>query len=209
MAYGSSQARGRIGSTAASPHHSHSNARSESHPTPQLTATCCTARSLTHWARPGIEPVSTWVLVGFVTAEPQWGFLDFFFFFLGNVLVSYGCSKKWPQTWWLKTTHICNSLETRNPKKGLMRENQGVGKAGSLPEVLGWHPASRRCSHSLSGGPFLVFKVSSLASSSLTPSLWPLITSPLTPTFPSPCYRKALAMTPGRVDHPELPSQEP
>ena len=27
---------------------------------------------LTHWARPGIEPVSSWVLVGFVTAEPWW-----------------------------------------------------------------------------------------------------------------------------------------
>ena len=29
------------------------------------------ARSLTQWARPGIEPKSSWILVGFVTAEPQ------------------------------------------------------------------------------------------------------------------------------------------
>ena len=29
-------------------------------------------RSLTHWARPGIKPTSSWMLVGFVTAEPQW-----------------------------------------------------------------------------------------------------------------------------------------
>ena len=29
------------------------------------------ARSLTHWARPGIEPKSSWILVGFVTTEPQ------------------------------------------------------------------------------------------------------------------------------------------
>ena len=28
------------------------------------------AGSLTHWARPGIEPVSSWILTGFVTAEP-------------------------------------------------------------------------------------------------------------------------------------------
>jgi len=40
-AYGGSQARGLIGAVAASPHHSHSNARSELRlrPTPQLTAT--------------------------------------------------------------------------------------------------------------------------------------------------------------------------
>ena len=30
------------------------------------------ARSLTHWARPGIEPVSSWILVGFVSDAPQW-----------------------------------------------------------------------------------------------------------------------------------------
>ena len=28
--------------------------------------------SLTHWARPGIQPASSWVLVGFTTTEPQW-----------------------------------------------------------------------------------------------------------------------------------------
>ena len=41
VTYGSSQARDRIGATAAGLHHRHSNARSEPHlrPTPQLTAT--------------------------------------------------------------------------------------------------------------------------------------------------------------------------
>ena len=29
------------------------------------------AGSLTHWARPGIEPVSSWTLVGFISAEPR------------------------------------------------------------------------------------------------------------------------------------------
>ena len=53
-AYGSSQARGRIGVAAASLRHSRSN-----------------AGFLTHWARPGIKPQSSWVLVGFVTTEPQ------------------------------------------------------------------------------------------------------------------------------------------
>ena len=30
------------------------------------------ARSLTHWMRPGIELMTSWILVRFVTAEPQW-----------------------------------------------------------------------------------------------------------------------------------------
>ena len=29
------------------------------------------ARSLTHWARLGIEPASSWILVGFISTEPQ------------------------------------------------------------------------------------------------------------------------------------------
>ena len=69
--YGDSQVRGQIEPVAASLCHSHSNTRSELHlrPAPQLTAWGI-ARSLTHWARPGIEPVSSWTLVGFVTSEP-------------------------------------------------------------------------------------------------------------------------------------------
>ena len=30
--------------------------------------------SLTHWARPEIKTVSSWILVGFITTEPQWEF---------------------------------------------------------------------------------------------------------------------------------------
>ena len=54
VAYGGSQARGQITTIAASLHQSPSN-----------------TRSLTHWARPGIESTSSWILVGFITAEPQ------------------------------------------------------------------------------------------------------------------------------------------
>ena len=69
-AYGNSQVRGQIGAVATSLRHSHSNARSEPHqwPTPQLTAALA---HLAHWARPGIKLVSSRILVGFVTAEPQ------------------------------------------------------------------------------------------------------------------------------------------
>ena len=68
VVYGSSQARGWTGAVVSGLHHSHSNARSEHHlqPIPQLTAT---PDRLTHWSRPGIKPQSSWILVGFVTAE--------------------------------------------------------------------------------------------------------------------------------------------
>ena len=32
-------------------------------------------RFLTHWARSGIQPLSSWILVGFTTTESQWEFL--------------------------------------------------------------------------------------------------------------------------------------
>ena len=54
-ACGSSQTRGQIIRIAAGLHHNHSN-----------------TRSLTHLARPGIEPTSTWILIRFITTEPQW-----------------------------------------------------------------------------------------------------------------------------------------
>ena len=50
-------------------HHGHSNgiwAESSTYTTAHGNA-----RSLTHWVRPGIEPASSWVLVGFVTTEPR------------------------------------------------------------------------------------------------------------------------------------------
>ena len=57
-AYGSSQANGQIGAAAASLYHSHSN-----------------AGSLLHWVTPAINPMSSWILVGFITAEPWREFL--------------------------------------------------------------------------------------------------------------------------------------
>ena len=63
VAHGSSQARGLITATAAGLCLSHSNTGSE----PCLwSAAHGNTRSLTHWARPGIEPVSSWILVRFV-----------------------------------------------------------------------------------------------------------------------------------------------
>ena len=39
--------------------------------TATATATA-TPDHLTHCVRPGIEPISSWILVQFVSAEPQW-----------------------------------------------------------------------------------------------------------------------------------------
>ena len=55
-AFGSSQARGRIGATAAVLHHSRSN-------TGSYTTAHGNAGSWTHWARPAVKPVSSWILV--------------------------------------------------------------------------------------------------------------------------------------------------
>ena len=75
MVYGSSQARGWIGAAAAG--HSHGRIQTASS---TYTTTHSNAGSLTHWARPGIEPLSSWILVWFITAKPRWEFLFFLHF---------------------------------------------------------------------------------------------------------------------------------
>ena len=94
MAYGSSQAKGWIGAVAKGLHHSHSNAGSEPHlqSIPQqlgmraasvsYTLAHGNARSLAHWARPGIKPASWWMPVRFVSAELQQELLPLLFLFL-------------------------------------------------------------------------------------------------------------------------------
>ena len=70
VAYGGSQARGRIEAVAASLCHSHSSVGSEL----SLTHTPAhgNTRSLTHWVRPEIEPATSWFLVRFISTVPQW-----------------------------------------------------------------------------------------------------------------------------------------
>ena len=68
-AYGGSQARGSIGAIAARLCQSHSNSGS------QLRLTYAmwdhsNVGSLTHWARPGIEPITSWFLVRFISSGP-------------------------------------------------------------------------------------------------------------------------------------------
>ena len=69
MAYRSSLARGRIGVAACWPQPQQFGVRAAS---ATYTTVHSSARSLTHWERPGIEPVSWWILVSFASGEPQW-----------------------------------------------------------------------------------------------------------------------------------------
>ena len=58
-----------------------------------LYQTHSTARSLTHWVRPGIEPVFSWMLVIFISTEPWMGTpLDVFFLV---ILIYCLCSLLW------------------------------------------------------------------------------------------------------------------
>ena len=83
---GGSQARGQIGAAAASLHHSLSNTGSKLYlKSATYTTVYDEARSLTHWARPGIKLASSWMLVRFVNHWTTTGtpvpFIFFFFFF--------------------------------------------------------------------------------------------------------------------------------
>ena len=66
---------GWIGATAAGLHHSHSNGGTTS---VTYTTAQGNAGSLTHWVRAGIEPASSWILVGFITTEPRWELSSFY-----------------------------------------------------------------------------------------------------------------------------------
>ena len=72
LAYGSSQARGWIRATALDlRHYTTATATQDSSCICYLHHSSSNTGSLTHWARPGIEPTSSWILVRFVSTEPQ------------------------------------------------------------------------------------------------------------------------------------------
>ena len=96
MACGGSQTKGQIRAAAADLHHSHSNTRPELYSETYTTAHG-NAGSLTHWVRPGIKLMSSWILVRFLTAEPPWElpkgqflflFLFFIFFYYSNEFIT-------------------------------------------------------------------------------------------------------------------------
>ena len=79
-AYGSSQGRGWIRAAAAALCHTQPQQRWIQAMSVTYTTAHGNTRSLIHWARPGIEPASSWILVKFVSTEPQqelWQFFPF------------------------------------------------------------------------------------------------------------------------------------
>ena len=69
-AYGGSKARGQTGTVAAGLHHSHSNVQIQAASATYTTA-LNNARSLIIEPRPGIKPMSSWILVIFFSGEPD------------------------------------------------------------------------------------------------------------------------------------------
>ena len=61
------------------------------------TAAHSNARSLTSWTRPGIEPVSSWILVRFITTEP-WQKLLFLFVHIYQTGIVSPLSRSWFKT---------------------------------------------------------------------------------------------------------------
>ena len=118
---GSSQARGPIGATAASLHHSHSKIRSEPHlwPTPQHG----NVRFSIHQERPGILPTTSWFLVGLfllhcdrnsITDVTPNSFISFphngtWVSKVGWLLISSSVTLKW-QAYWNHTSYSENVL---------------------------------------------------------------------------------------------------
>ena len=62
-----------------------------------LCHSCGSARSLMHWARPGVTPASSWILVGFLTHRAPVGIPRNFFFFLKSQLNKI----KWQHPLWV------------------------------------------------------------------------------------------------------------
>ena len=69
--YRGSQARGLIGAVATSLHHSQPQQRQIQATSTTYTTAHRNTRSLTHQARSGIKPASSWILDRFISAEPQ------------------------------------------------------------------------------------------------------------------------------------------
>ena len=69
------------------------------------------ARSLTNWARPGIEPVASWMPVRFISAKPRQELLSLFFkaIFIGYIILGW-------KLFCFRTLKCCSMNENKNTK---------------------------------------------------------------------------------------------
>ena len=63
-------------------------------------------RSLTHWARPGIERESSWILVRFSSAMPQWQLLRTYYFNVRKQLVIIVVTDNWRKVHYYTQSNI-------------------------------------------------------------------------------------------------------
>ena len=92
------------------------------------------ARSLTHWERPGVEPTSSWILVGFVTTQPQWELQILHCFGLGN-----GSLNLTPKAQIIKFLKIVKNFWAKDAIKKMKRQPTEWKKIfGGVPIMAQW-----------------------------------------------------------------------
>ena len=80
------------------------------------------ARTLIHWERPGIQPASSWMLVGFISAEPWWELLDVGFWVVPLVHLP-----------WLFPEMLCSSCNMNHIRVCSLGSLAVKSKSGSSP----------------------------------------------------------------------------
>ena len=91
---------------------------------PAYTTAQSNARSLIHWARPGIEPTPSWILVSLVTTELKWELTSLFI---------HGNSRAW-LTWKVSPLGFSVLLGSVRLKEGVFFESNN--KSGNYPYFI-------------------------------------------------------------------------
>ena len=94
-------------------------------------------RSPTCWARPGIAPKSSWILVGFISAAPQWEQLKFLIIVDLQCSVNFCCIAKWPVSYIHLYTFFFHLILRAVPAQ-VLRYSSLCYTAGSPSSYLKW-----------------------------------------------------------------------
>ena len=101
-------------------------------------------RSLTHWARPGIKPATSWFLVGFVSTVPWRELLVYYFKFYSKRGVIVCSSFVWLSTEGYQCTWELDASSTVQVKAFYSRQRETIYRwAGQLAKWM-WDPTVKR-----------------------------------------------------------------